>query len=604
MTPREVIKTISGLLIGMFVSILAGTVVSTSLPVIVHDIGGDQAAFTWVVTATLLTTAISTPIWGKLADLFNRKALIQIAMVIFVGATAVAGFAQDPATMITFRAFQGIGAGGLAALGQILMADVISPRERGRYMGLFGAVMALGTVGGPLLGGVITDAFGWRWNFFVTIPFAIAAIWILHRTLHLPPMPRTRRKIDYLGMVLLSVSVSLILIWVTNAGSSYEWWSLETVLLAGGGLLVAGAFVLVELRSSEPLIPLTLFRNRTFTLSVTASIATGIAMFGTSVYLSQYMQMARGATPAEAGLMTLPMIGGMLLTSIIVGQLITKHGHWKPYVVSGSVLMIAGSFMMTTLRYDTNFLLVSVYMFLLGAGVGMTMQNLVLIVQNTAKPEEMGVASSGVTFFRSLGGTIGVSVMGAVLALSASSLFASSKQALGEAIAKLGEKGTEIAAQLSSGTLPQVALLPEPVRVIVEDIYAQAISSAFLIAAPMAVVSFLAIIFLPNHSLTSMTTSQRLAAQEAALATDAAGDGAAMIASEIAGDDAAAVIEAEIEAELEAELASGLDEANAAVAVAGPGAASHAAERGAHEARASEARASESHEHEPRAHGR
>ena len=589
MTPREVIKTISGLLIGMFVSILAGTVVSTSLPVIVHDIGGDQSAFTWVVTSTLLTTAISTPIWGKLADLFNRKTLIQIAMVIFVGATAVAGFAQDPATMITFRAFQGIGAGGLAALGQILMADVISPRERGRYMGLFGAIMALGTVGGPLLGGVITDAFGWRWNFFVTIPFAIAAIWILHRTLHLPPMPRTKRKIDYLGMVLLSVSVSLILIWVTNAGSAYEWWSLETVLLAGGGLLVAGAFVLVELRSSEPLIPLTLFRNRTFTLSVTASIATGIAMFGTSVYLSQYMQMARGATPAEAGLMTLPMIGGMLLTSIVVGQLITKHGHWKPYVVSGSVLMIAGSFMMTTLRFDTNFFLVSVYMFLLGAGVGMTMQNLVLIVQNTAKPEEMGVASSGVTFFRSLGGTIGVSVMGAVLALSASSLFASSRQALGEAIAKLGDRGTEIAAQLSSGTLPQVSLLPESVRVIVEDIYAQAISSAFMIAAPMAVVSFLAIIFLPNHSLTSMTTSQRLAAQEAALATDAAGDGAAMIASEIAGDDAAAEIEAARDA--------GLDAADAAATVAG--APSHGVEQRQHEARATEA-----HGHEPRAHGR
>ncbi|MCB1299228.1 MAG: MFS transporter [Microthrixaceae bacterium] len=552
MTPREVIKTISGLLIGMFVSILAGTVVSTSLPVIVHDIGGDQTAFTWVVTATLLTTAISTPIWGKLADLFNRKMLIQVAMVIFVGATAVAGFAQDPATMITFRALQGVGAGGLAALGQILMADVISPRERGRYMGLFGAVMALGTVGGPLLGGVITDAIGWRWNFFVTIPFAIAAIWILHRTLHLPAMPRTKRKIDYLGMVLLSVSVSLILIWVTNAGSSYEWWSLETVLMAGGGLVLAGLFVLVELRTAEPLIPLTLFRNRTFTLSVIASIATGIAMFGTSVYLSQYMQMARGATPAEAGLMTLPMIGGMLLTSIVVGQLITKHGHWKPYVVSGSVLMIAGSFMMTTLRFDTHFFLVSVYMFLLGAGVGMTMQNLVLIVQNTAKPEEMGVASSGVTFFRSLGGTIGVSVMGAVLALSASSLFASSKQALGEAIAKLGDKGAEVAAQLASGTLPQVSLLPESVRLIVEDIYAQAISSAFMIAAPMAVVSFLAIVFLPNHSLTNMTTSQRLAAQEAALATDAAGDGAAMIAGELAGDAAAAEIEAAAQYEGEA----------------------------------------------------
>ena len=544
MTPREVIKTISGLLIGMFVSILAGTVVSTSLPIIIHDIGGDQTAFTWVVTATLLTTAIFTPIWGKLADLFNRKMLIQTAMIIFVGATAIAGFAQDPGTMIAFRALQGVGAGGLAALGQILMADVISPRERGRYMGLFGAIMALGTVGGPLLGGVITDAFGWRWNFFVSIPFAIAAIWILHRTLHLPKHPRTKRHIDYLGMALLSVSVSLILIWVTNAGKSYEWWSLETILMAGGGLVMAALFVVVELRSPEPLIPLTLFRNRTFTLAVIASIATGIAMFGTSVYLSQYMQMARGATPTEAGLLTLPMIFGLLLTSITAGQLITKYGKWKPYMIAGSLLMIAGSFMLTTLRYDTNFVLVSLYMFLLGAGVGMTMQNLVLVVQNTARPEEMGVASSGVAFFRSLGGTVGVSVMGAALASSASGLFAINKQALGEAIAGLGEKGAAVAEQLTSGALPQVSLLPDAVRFIVEDIYAQAISSSFMIAAPLAVVSFIAILFLPNHPLNNMTTSQRIAAGEAGLATDAAGEGVAMIASEIAADDAAAEIRA------------------------------------------------------------
>ena len=228
MSHRKVLEALSGLLLGMFVSILAATVVSTSLPVIIHDIGGDQAAFTWVVTATLLTTAISTPIWGKLADLFDRKLLLQLALIIFVLATAAAGFSQDPATLIAFRAVQGIGAGGLAALSQVIMADIISPRERGRYMGLFGAVMALGTIGGPLLGGFITDGIGWRWNFYVAIPFAIAALIILQITLDIPKTARRKARIDYVGIVLLATSVSLLLVWITNAGTSYDWWSVET----------------------------------------------------------------------------------------------------------------------------------------------------------------------------------------------------------------------------------------------------------------------------------------------------------------------------------------------------------------------------------------
>ncbi len=345
-------------------------------------------------------------------------------------ATAAAGFSQDPATLIAFRAVQGIGAGGLAALSQVIMADIISPRERGRYMGLFGAVMALGTIGGPLLGGFITDGIGWRWNFYVAIPFAIAALIILQITLNIEKRPKKKARIDYFGIVLLATSVSLLLIWITNAGKSYDWWSIETILMAGGALLAAIVFVIVELRSREPLVPLSMFRNRTYTLAVIASIATGISMFGTSVFLSQYMQMARGATPTEAGLLTLPMIAGLLIASIVVGQLISRFGHWKPYLIVGGVLLIAGSFLLSTLHYDTNFVLVSLYMFLLGAGVGMTMQNLVLIVQNTANPAEMGVASSGVAFFRSLGGTIGVSVMGAALATQVTTLFASSKEAL------------------------------------------------------------------------------------------------------------------------------------------------------------------------------
>ena len=515
MTHRQVLEALTGLLLGMFVSMIATTVVSTSMPVIVHDLGGDQAAYTWVITATLLTTAISTPIWGKLADLFNRKLLIQIAIVVFVGATAAAGFAQDTNTLIAFRAVQGIGGGGLAALSQVIMADIISPRERGRYMGLFGAVMAVATVGGPLLGGWITDVANWRWNFFVALPFAVAALIILQKTLHISTERTRKVTIDYVGIVLLSAAVSLILIWITNAGSTFDWWSTETVLMVGGAIVSTVAFIIVELRVREPLIPLTLFRGRTFTLSVLASISIGVAMFGTSVYLAQYMQLSRGATPTEAGLMTLPMMAGLLIASMVIGQLVTRFGKWKGYLILGSVLLIAGSVMLSTLHYDTNFVLVSIYMFVMGAGVGMTMQNLVLIVQNVAKPSEMGVASSGVTFFRSLGGTIGVSVMGAVLANSLTGLFSDGKERIGAAIAQLGDKGAEVAAQLSSGTLPEVRLLPEPVRSIIEDSYAQAISHAFLIGIPLAVVSLIAILFLPNRPLTTMTTSERAHADAA-----------------------------------------------------------------------------------------
>lgn len=516
---RRVLQALSGLLLGMFVSMLASNVVSTSLPVIVHDLGGDQAAFTWVVTSTLLTTAISTPIWGKLADLFNRKLLIQIAIVLFVVATAAAGFSQDAGMLIAFRAVQGIGAGGLAALSQVIMADIISPRERGRYMGLFGAVMAVSTVGGPLLGGFITDTIDWRWNFFIALPFAVAALIIMQRTLRLPTRPKSKVHIDYFGIVLLSTAVSLLLIWVTNAGSTFDWWSTETVLMVGGALVATALFIVVELRSKEPLVPLTLFRDRTFTLAVIASIAIGIAMFGTAVFLSQYMQMARGATPTEAGLMTIPMIAGLLIASIVIGGLVTKHGHWKPYLILGGVLLTAGSFLLSTIEYDTNFVLVSLYMFLLGAGVGMTMQNLVLIVQNTAKPTEVGVASSGVAFFRTLGGTVGVSVMGAALATSATDLVTERQSDIGAAIAALGEKGAAVAEQLQSGAIPQVSALPEGLRLIFEDIYAQAIAHSFLIAVPLAVISLIAILFLPNVPLTRMTTSERVNASEADLAT-------------------------------------------------------------------------------------
>ncbi|MHA7175084.1 MDR family MFS transporter [Arthrobacter sp. Sr24] len=509
MTHRQVMQSLTGLLMGMFVSILAGTVVSTSLPVIISDLNGSQTSYTWVVTATLLATTISTPIWGKLADLTNRKLLLQLSLLIFVIASAIAGFSQDTSMLITMRVFQGLGAGGLTALTQIVMADIISPRERGKYMGLFGAVMALGTVGGPLIGGFITDAINWRWNFFVALPFAVVAIILIQKTLRLPVQAKRKVSIDYAGIVLLTAGVSLLLIWVTLAGSQFDWISTPSILMVVGAVVALLAFVFVELKSTEPILPLTMFKNSTFTLSVVASISVGVSMFGTSVFLAQYMQLARGANATQSGLMTIPMMAGLLIISTIAGAMISKHGKWKAIMVTGSILQLVGLFTLSTIHYDTNFVLVSVYMFILGAGLGMVMQNLVLIVQNAVTPKEIGVASSGVAFFRSLGGTIGVSVLGALMATKVAELLAGKSAELQATIAGLGEKGKDIAAALASGNIPAVHSLPESVRVIIESAYGDAVGHVFLIAAPLSILTILAIVFLPNLELSSQTREER-----------------------------------------------------------------------------------------------
>ncbi|QXQ12288.1 MDR family MFS transporter [Paeniglutamicibacter sp. Y32M11] len=527
MTHRQVMQSLTGLLMGMFVSILAGTVVSTSLPVIVSDLRGDQTSYTWVVTATLLATTISTPIWGKLADLANRKLLLQLSLLVFVVASAIAGFSQDTNMLITMRVFQGLGAGGLTALTQIVMADIISPRERGKYMGLFGAVMALGTVGGPLIGGFITDAINWRWNFFIALPFAAIAIVLIQKTLHLPAQAKRKVSIDYAGIVLLSAGVSSLLIWVSLAGKDFEWASPTSAWMVGGALIALIAFVIVELKATEPIIPLSMFKNRTFTLSVVASISVGVSMFGTSVFLAQYMQLARGANATQSGLMTIPMMAGLLIVSTIAGAMISKHGKWKAIMVIGSVLQLAGLYLLGTIHYDTNFVLVSVYMFLLGAGLGMVMQNLVLIVQNAVTPAEIGVASSGIAFFRSLGGTVGVSVLGALMATKVADLMAAKSAELGAAIAGLGEKGKDLATSLASGNIPAVHSLPDSVRTIIEASYGDAVAYVFIVAAPLSILTILAIVFLPNLELSSQTRHERATAEAAE-----AGEKSALIEAE------------------------------------------------------------------------
>ncbi|OUE30661.1 Multidrug resistance protein 3 [Clavibacter michiganensis] len=502
MSKRQVLESLSGLLLGMFVSILAGTVVSTSLPIIISDLKGDQSGYTWVVTATLLATTVSTPLWGKFADLFNRKLLIQVALGTFVLGSALAGFSQNTETLIVFRVLQGLGAGGLAALSQIIMADIISPRDRGRYAGLFGAVMAVGTVGGPLLGGVVTDAFGWRWNFFIALPIAIIAIILLQVTLHLPAHPKRKVHVDYLGAVFIASGVSLLLIWVSQAGKQFEWASGTSYLMAGGAVVLLIAAVITELRVSEPIIPLTMFRNRTFTLAVLASLAVGISLFGTSVFLAQYMQLSRGATPTQSGLLTIPLMAGLLISSTVFGNLISRRGKWKAIMISGAVLIVAGTSLLSTLRYDTDFVLVGIFMFVLGAGLGMLMQNLVLVVQNAIEVKNLGVATSAVTFFRSLGGTIGVSVLGSILGtIIASEITAG--------ITKLAPADQAAAAQaLGSGVIPQVNSLTPAVRTVVESAYGVGIGDVFLYSVPLAIVSLIAVIFLPNAQLGSKNAVQ------------------------------------------------------------------------------------------------
>jgi EmrB/QacA subfamily drug resistance transporter len=482
MTHREVLEAMSGLLLGMFVAILSSTVVSTSLPRIVADLHGTQSEYTWVVTATLLALTVSTPIWGKLADLVDRKLLVQIGLLVFVAGSILAGLSTSMRWLIACRVVQGVGAGGLTALVQVILSDLVSPRERGRYSGYLGAVFGVGTVAGPLLGGLITDSIGWRWCFYVGVPFALAAFVVLQLTLHLP---RRRRQVqlDYLGALLLTAGVSSLLIWVSLAGNEYAWASWQTAaLVAAGTVLLIGA-VTVERRAPEPLVPLDLFNKRTVVLAVIASIAVGIAMFGTTVFLSQYMQVARGKTPTESGLLTIPMVVGLFVASTLIGRRVTRTGRYKRFMLAGTALLTVGLALMGTLDETTSLAELAAFMLVVGAGVGALMQNLVLVVQNSVAQSEIGAGSSLIAFFRSLGGAMGVSVLGAVLAQKASSSITNG----------LAAAGVDPATGGGSSQVPSVADLPPLIARIVEHAYGTGIAEIFLLGAPLGLVAMAAV---------------------------------------------------------------------------------------------------------------
>jgi EmrB/QacA subfamily drug resistance transporter len=507
MTHREILEAMSGLLLALFVAMLSATVVSNALPRIVADLHGSESGYTWVVVATLLTTTASTPVWGKLADLFSKKLLVQIALVVFAAGSVAAGFAQSMGFLIGARAVQGLGAGGLTALVQVVIASMVTPRERGRYSGYIGATFAVATVSGPLLGGLIVDTpgLGWRWCFGVGIPVAALAFVVLQKTLHLPTV-RREVSVDYLGATLLTGGVSVLLIWVSLAGNEFDWLSGTSYVMVALGLAALVAALVVESRVKEPVIPLQLFRDRTTSLSVLASTMVGVAMFGSTVFLSQYFQIARGMSPTHAGLMSIAMVGGLMVSSLVSGRIITHTGRWKRWLVTGLLLATVGCGLLGTIDAHTSLVAVVCFMAVLGVGLGMSMQNLVLAVQNNASQSNMGAASSVVAFFRSLGGSIGVSALGAVL----------SHQVTEHVVRGLTRIGVQLPAGSEGSTIPDMSALPKPVAQVFEDSFGLATGHIFLAAAPFAFVAFLAALFIKEVPLrTTLQTepeSERLTA--------------------------------------------------------------------------------------------
>lgn len=492
MSHRQILEALTGLLAALFTALLSTTIVSTALPTIIGDLQGSQTAYAWVITTALLANAASTPIWGKLADLFNKKVLVQSAILIFVAGSLIAGFAHSVPVLLAARVVQGIGMGGLTALVIAIIGTIVSPRDRGRYSGYTGAVMAVSMSGGPILGGVIVDSpLGWRWCFFVCVPLAVVALGLLQKTLHIKTERKENVSIDWLGALLLTAGVSVLLVWVSFAGKAdyYAWLSRETAYLVGGGVLLLVLTVIVEARHKSPIIPLKIVTERTTGLAIIASIAVGVGLFGATTFLGQYFQTARGYSPTEAGLLSIPLVFGMLVASVGSGQLITKFGKWKPFIVTGSVLLVIGFLLLGTIDHATSLWTVGVFITIVGLGTGMLMQNLVLAVQNTVSVHNIGAASSTVAFFRTFGGAIGVSVLGSLLATRVAD-----KSAAG-----LAELGVNSAG--GGGGSLDLSSLPAPVLAVIRTAYGDATGRIFLIAGFVAIVTLIAVVFIPDRPL-------------------------------------------------------------------------------------------------------
>jgi EmrB/QacA subfamily drug resistance transporter len=491
---------IIALMLGMLLAALDQTIVSTALPTIVSDLGGLDH-LSWVVTAYILASTVSTPLWGKLGDQYGRKRLFIAAIVIFLAGSALCGLSRGMGELIAFRGLQGLGGGGLMVLAQAIVGDVVSARERGKYQGLFGGVFAVSSIVGPLLGGLFVDHLSWHWVFYVNLPLGAVALFVIAAVLP-ADRTRTRHTIDYAGVVLLGGATSCLVLVATWGGTVYPWASLVIVGLVVAAVALLAGWVMAERRAREPVLPLGLFRNRAFAASSVVGFVVGFGMFGALTYLPLYLQVVHGVSATMSGLHLLPMMAGTLTMSVVSGYVISKTGKYRPLPIAGTGIASAGLFLLSTLTETSSMLTMSLYLLVLGVGLGMTMQVLVIVVQNAVAFKDLGVATSGATFFRSIGGSFGVAALGAVftgrLAQDVREVLATASLPAGFDPAQVQQDPTVI------------QRLPPGLAADFLHVYADSIAMVFRVAAPIMLVAFLLSWFIPQHRLRETTKATDL----------------------------------------------------------------------------------------------
>lgn len=489
---RQFVWTFIGIILAMLLAALDQTIVATALPTIVGELNGLEH-LSWVVTAYMLAATIGLPIYGKIGDLFGRKPIFIFAIAVFLLGSILSGLAQNMPELIAFRAIQGIGGGGLMIGAQAIIADIVSPRDRGKYMGLIGGVFGLASIGGPLIGGYLTDSVGWRWVFYINIPLGLVALATVIFTLHLHRPTGPRPRLDYWGTLWLAVASAAIVLLSSWGGTSYEWVSPQILGLAALAVVAGVAFVLTERRAAEPIIPLALFRERNFVLPAAVGVTIGITMFAVIAYLPTYLQMVEGVNATQSGLMMIPMVAGMLTSTIVTGRLITATGRYKIYPILGVIVSGVGVVLLSRIDADTAYWFLATGMLVVGLGVGAAMQNLTLIVQNSLPHRIVGVATSAQNYFRQIGASLGIAVVGSIFINRLTDAVAAAEPPGGAPSIDPG--------QINSLTPEMLAELPEAVQRLIAEAFATALPPVFLLGLPLLVVGLVLATRIEEHPL-------------------------------------------------------------------------------------------------------